>query len=76
MNLLCPRNDCKLVFDLNAREEYRRANGIPYSAQTEECFQCGQCAQRVCWERIVHTAKDGTVTVEHRRMRDRDADAA
>lgn len=65
--MICSRPDCKLQFDVNAREEYRKANGIPYSAQTEECFQCGQCGERVVWERLVHTAKDGTVTVEHRR---------
>lgn len=70
--MICARPDCKLQFDVMAREEYRKANGIPYSAQTEECFYCYQCGdggQLICWERIVHTAKDGTVTVEHRRKR-------
>lgn len=65
--MICPRPDCPIEFTAKALEAYRAENNIPYSAQSETCEHCAMCEGKlVCWERIVRTAKDGTVTVELR----------
>lgn len=62
--MICSRPDCPIERRARALESMRTQ---PSSCQTETCDHCEMCnGKLVCWERVVTTDKDGTVSVELR----------
>lgn len=66
--MICDRPDCPIERKARALESMRSKL---FSAQTETCQHCEMCnGKLICWERIVHTDKEGNViSVELRAKR-------